>query len=57
MLNKIFIVNFLILNAKSKSIIKATEKNFPSFVSMTDGKELLINQHQTAPSFDGDSNI
>ena len=52
-----WIVNFLILNAESKSIIKASEKNFPSFVSLTDGKELLINQHQTAPSFDGDLNV
>ena len=50
MLNKIFIVNFLILNTESKAIIKANEKNFPSFVSLTDGKELLINQRQTAPS-------
>jgi len=44
MLNKIFIVNFLILNTESKAIIKANEKNFPSFVSLTDGKELLYNQ-------------
>ena len=43
MLIKIFVVNFLILNTQSKTIIKATEKNFPSFVSLTDGKELLIN--------------
>ena len=50
MLNKIFIVNFLILNTESKAIIKANEKNFPSFASLTDGKELLINQRQTAPS-------
>jgi len=39
MLNKIFIVIFLILNTESKAIIKANENNFPSFVSLTDGKK------------------
>ena len=43
MLCKIFILKFLFLNAETKSIIKATEKNFPSFVSLTDGKEALNN--------------
>ena len=57
MLNKIFIVIFLILNTESKAIIKANEKNFPSFVSLTDGKELLINLHLTAPSFSEGSRI
>merc|ERR1712131_32737 len=39
MLCKIFILKFLFLNTETKSIIKATEKNFPSFVSLTDGKK------------------
>jgi len=43
MLSKILIIKFLILNAEAKTIIKANEKNFPSFVSLTDGKELLNN--------------
>ena len=43
MLSKIFILNFIILTAESKTIIKANEKNFPSFVSLTDGKEPLKN--------------
>ena len=43
MLSKIFILKFIILNAESKTIIKANEKNFPSFVSLTDGKEPFNN--------------
>ena len=43
MFTKLFILKFLILNAESKTIIKANEKNFPSFVSLTDGKEPLNN--------------
>jgi len=51
MLSKILIINIIIiLIAESKSIIKATEKNFPSFVSLTDGKELLNNQLEKMPS-------
>ena len=49
MLTKVFILKFLILNAESKTIIIANEKNFPSFVSLTDGKEPLKNKRQTAP--------
>ena len=41
MLNKIFILKLLFLHAEAQAIIKATEKNFPSFVSLTDGKEPL----------------
>jgi len=40
-MSKILILKFLIFNAESKTIIKANEKNFPSFVSLTDGKEML----------------
>ena len=53
MLNKIFIVKLLFLYAEPQAIIKATEKNFPSFVSLTDGKEPLNNfefSFPTAPS-------
>jgi len=42
-MSKILLLKFLIFNAESKTIIKANEKNFPSFVSLTDGKELLNN--------------
>ena len=43
MLSEIVFLNFLLVSAETKTIIKATEKNFPSFVSITDGKELLRN--------------
>ena len=43
MLSKIFILKFLFLNAEGNTIVKATDKNFPSFVSLTDGKEPFSN--------------
>ena len=49
MLSEVVIIHFLLLSAETKTIIKATEKNFPSFVSLTDGKELIRNASCTAP--------
>ena len=43
MLSKILILKFLFLNAEGNTIVKATEQNFPSFVSLTDGKEPFSN--------------